>query len=130
MILDTSFLIDLFDGRPAAVETGQDLTANDIVQRVPSPVVMELSYGAAFGTGDDRRRVHNALQMYPVVPQDESIAGRAGELLASADIAADGDSGIDKVDPMVAAVAEQYNEPVLTANIADFEALGVDVETY
>lgn len=39
-------------------------------------------------------------------------------------------SGIDTVDPMVAAVADAYDEPVLTANRADFEALGVAVGTY
>jgi len=43
---------------------------------------------------------------------------------------ADGESGIDKVDPMVAAVAEASGEPVLTANVEDFRSLGVDVEPY
>lgn len=31
---------------------------------------------------------------------------------------------------MIAAVADVYDEPVLTANVVDFEALGVDVEPY
>ena len=31
---------------------------------------------------------------------------------------------------MVAAVAETYGEPVVTDNVADFEALGVEVEEY
>lgn len=65
-----------------------------------------------------------------VVEQDEHLARRAGELLARADVDADGDSGIDKVDPMVAAVADVRDEAVLTSNVADFERLGVDVETY
>ncbi|PSQ61661.1 MAG: hypothetical protein BRD21_08990 [Halobacteriales archaeon SW_8_66_22] len=43
---------------------------------------------------------------------------------------ADGESGIDKVDPMIAAVADIYDEPVLTANIEHFDALDVDVEAY
>jgi len=100
------------------------------VQRVPSPVIMEISYGATFGDEDERRKVQNALRMYPVVHQDETIAHRAGQLLAQADLAAGGESGIDKVDPMVAAVADHYDEPVLTANPDDFEALGVEIETY
>lgn len=130
MILDTSFLIDLFDGDQAAFEKGLDLAQAQTVQRVPAPVIMELSYGAAFGDEDERRKVQNALRMYPVVHQDETIAHRAGQLLAQADRAAGGDSGIDKVDPMVAAVADIYDEPVLTANEADFDALGVAVETF
>jgi len=91
---------------------------------------MELSYGAAFGDEDERRNVRNALRMYPVVEQDERIAHRAGRLLARADMEAGGESGIDKVDPMVAAVSDLYDEPVLTTNVGDFEALRVDVETY
>lgn len=130
MILDTSFLIDLFDGQQDAFEKGLELSETHVVQRVPSPVVMELTYGATFGDEDERRKVRNALRMYPTVQQDERIAHRAGQLLAQADIAADGESGIDKVDPMVAAVADHFEEPVLTDNVDDFEALGADVESY
>lgn len=130
MILDTPFLIDLFDGQPGAFEKGVELSEGRTAQRVPSPVVAELSYGATFGGEDERRKVQNALRMYPVVHQDETIANRAGRLLARADANAGGESGIDKVDPMVAAVADVYDEPVLTANVEDFDALGVDVETY
>jgi predicted nucleic acid-binding protein len=130
VILDTSFLIDLFDGQQDAFQKGLELSEARTVQRVPTPVVMELSYGAEFGDEDERRNVRNALRMYPVVEQDEPIAHRAGQLLARADQQADGESGIDKVDPMVAAVSDVYDEPVLTDNVGDFTALGVDVETY
>ena len=130
MILDTSFLIDLFDGQQDAFEKGLELSEARIVQRVPSPVVMELTYGAEFGGDDERRNVRNALRMYPVVEQDETIAHRAGQLLARADQPAGGESGIDKVDPMVAAVSDIYDEPVLTTNIQHFGRLGVDVEAY
>jgi len=130
VILDTSFLIDLFDGHEGGFKKGIELSETNTVQRVPSPVVMELSYGAEFGDDDERRNVRNALRMYPVVEQNETIAHRAGQLLARADRKADGESGIDKVDPMVAAVASVYDESVLTDNIGDFTALGVDVETY
>ena len=130
MILDTSFLIDLFDGREGAFEKGIELSEMNTVQRVPSPVIMELSYGVEFGDKDERRAVRNALRMYPVVEQNETIAHRAGQLLARADQKADGGSGIDKVDPMIAAVSDVYDEPVLTDNVGDFTALGVDIETY
>jgi len=130
VILDTSFLIDLFDGRQDAFEKGLELSEARTVQRVPTPVVTELSYGAEFGGDEERRNVRNALRMYPVVEQDETIAHRAGQLLARADQQANGESGIDKVDPMVAAVSDLYDEPVLTANIEHFDTLGVEVETY
>lgn len=130
MILDTSFLIDLFSGQNAAFQKGRELSEEQAIQRVPSPVVMELSYGASFGNESERRNVQNALRMYPIVEQTEQIAHRAGQLLAEADEAAGGESGIDKVDPMVAAVSDLYDEPVLTANVQDFKRLAVDIETY
>lgn len=130
MILDTSFLIDLFDGQQAAFEKGIELSERQVVQRIPSPVVMELTYGVTFGDEDEQRKVQNALRMYPIVAQDEQIAHRAGQLLAQADIAASGESGIDKVDQMVAAVADHFVEPVLTDNVDDFVTLGVEIESY
>jgi predicted nucleic acid-binding protein len=130
VILDTSFLIDLFDGREEAFEKGKQLTEEGTVQRVPSPVVAELSYGAFFGDEDERRKLRNALRMYPIVEQDENIALRAGEMLARADEKAGGESGVGNVDAMVAAVGEVYDEPVLTDDVDDFEALSATVETY
>ena len=130
MILDTSYLIDLFAGVEAAFEKGIEPKERRAVQRVPSPVIMELSYGAAFGDADERRNVQNALRMYPVIEQDATVARRAGELLAAADADAGGGSGIDKVDPMVAAVADVHDEAVVTDNVGDFRALGVEVEPY
>ncbi len=63
MILDTSFLIDLFNGQQETFEKGLELSEKRVVQRVPSPVIMEISYGAMFGTEDERRKVQNALRM-------------------------------------------------------------------
>ena len=130
MILDTSYLIDLFDGGTAAFERGVALADADAVQRVPSPVATELTYGAAFGDEDERRSVRNALRLYPVEPLDAALARRAGELLAAADRDADGGSGVGTVDAMVAAVADSYDESVLTADEEDDRRLGVAVATY
>jgi len=130
VILDTTYLVDLFDGRENAFQKGVQLSESGTIQRVPSPVVMELSYGSEFGDEEERRNIQNALRMYPIVEQTETIAHRAGQLLAQADQKADGESGIDKVDPMIAAVSEIYDEPVLTANREHFEQLGTPVETY
>jgi predicted nucleic acid-binding protein len=49
MILDTSFLIDLFDGHTQAFEKGVELSAADTIQRIPSPVVMELWRACSHG---------------------------------------------------------------------------------
>lgn len=131
MILDTSFLLDLMDGDPVAFEKAVDLHETDVPQRVAAPSAMELYYGAAFvDSEDERRRVRNLLLMYPLVDVGEPEARLAAEALARADRQAGGDSGVDNEDGLIGAVAERFDEPVLTADVDHFERLGVSVETY
>jgi predicted nucleic acid-binding protein len=133
MILDTAFIISLFKRQRAAFSKGAELVDTGVVQRLPAPVLYELQYGVEIGGDEDERRgVGNLSNLYPVVEIDERLARQAGRLSAAADAAAGGvdQAGIDDVDPLVAAVADEYNEPVLTRNVDDFEKLGVDVETY
>lgn len=131
MILDTSFLLDLKDGDPDAFERATEMYNDEIVQRIAAPSVMELYYGARYvDSREEYRRVGNLLTMYPIETVDDETARRAGETLARADRRADGHSGVDNEDALIAAVADRLDEPVLTRNVADFDALGVDVETY
>lgn len=131
MILDTSFLIHLFREQTDAFEKGVEFSERGIIQRVPAPVVAELSYGVAmYGTTDEKRAFQNAMRMYPVVDVTRERSRRAGVLLAQADETSGGDSGADTVDAMVAAVADVLGEPVVTDNVKRFEVLTVDVESY
>jgi hypothetical protein len=61
---------------------------------------------------------------------DEEIARTAGELLAAADDRVGTNAGVGANDGYIAAMAEVLDDAVVTANVDDFEALGVDVETY
>lgn len=131
MRLETTFLVHLFRERPDAFEKGVELVHEGVIHRVPAPVVAELSYGVErWGRPEEVRTFENAMRMYPVVDLTRELAHGAGVLGARADETAGGERDIDKVDPMVAATADFYGEPVLTENVADFEALGVEVETY
>lgn len=131
MIFDTTFLLDLKDGDEAAFEAAVEAFDAGEVQRVAIPSLMELHYGASYvDSAEEARRVRNLLLMYPLVAIDEELARRAGELLATADRAAGGDSGVDNEDGLIAAVAERFDEPVRTRNLHDFEALGVEISTY
>lgn len=133
MILDTAFIISLFKRKPAAFSKGSKLVDAGIVQRLPSPVLYELQYGVEIGGDEDERRMmENLSHLYPVVEVDDRLARQAGRLCAAADEVAGGvdQAGIDDTDPLVAAIADAYNEPVLTRNVKDFEKLGVDVETF
>jgi predicted nucleic acid-binding protein len=131
--LDTAFLIELLRKEQTAFQKGAELAENGTPQRVPSPVLYELQYRVEmYGDEDEKRAIGNLNRLYPIVRLNEQIARKAARLIADADQAAGGagETGIDDVDPMVAAVADIVGEPVLTANVDDFETLGVPVETW
>lgn len=131
MILDSSYIFDLMDGVTEAVQKGTELTETGEVQWLPSPVVAEVYYGVVYTKSEEeRRKVQNALMGYPRVDIDEEIARTASTLLAEADRKAGGNSGVETNDAYIGAIADVLDEPVLTANIDDFEALGVAGETY
>ena len=131
MILDTSYLIKLFDGHPGAHEKARELHDERELQRVPAPVFTEIKYGAEYELEEDeRRRIRNVSRMYSVTRLDEEMARRAGQLYARADEEQSGDSGADAIDAMVAAVAETAGETVITENVTDFRQLGVGVESF
>ena len=133
MILDTSFLIELLREEQDAFEKGTRLAENGHPQRVPSPVLYELQYGVElYGDEDEKRAIANLNRLYPIVRVNEGIARKAAQLVAAADREAGGpgETGIDDIDPMVAAIAASVEESVLTDNIEDFERLGVSVETW
>lgn len=95
------------------------------------PSVWELHDGALdTGSSEERRRVQNLLLMYPLVAIDEETAQEGAALLARDDRREGGDSGVDTEDGLIGAVADSFDEPVLTKNVGDFEKLGVAYETY
>ncbi|WP_312912045.1 PIN domain-containing protein [Natronosalvus caseinilyticus] len=133
MILDSSFLIALGRHDQAAFETGVSIAERGDIQWVPTPVIAELEYGVEMvGDADERRRTRNVLRMYPHVEINAEFARCAGQLLAAADKDAGGpgNSGADDIDALIAGVATVLEDTVLTDNVADFEALGVEIETW
>jgi predicted nucleic acid-binding protein len=131
--LDTSFLIELLRKEQRAFDKGATLAEDGIPQRVPSPVLYELEYGVEmYGDEDEKRAIANLNRLYPIVRVNEGIARKAARLIAAADRAegGPGETGIDDIDPMIAAIAASVDEPVLTDNVTDFEQLGVTVETW
>lgn len=133
MILDTAFLIELLRENRAAFEKGAELSAEGIPQRIPSPVLYELQYGVEMeGNADEQRVIRNLPRLYPIVRLNAELACKAAELVATADSNAGGvdEAGIDDIDPMIAAIADAVDEPVLTKNRDDFERLGIEVESF
>lgn len=131
MILDSTFLFDLMAADADAFEKGVGLVDHGEMQWLPTPVVAEVFYGAATERSDTTAdEVRNRLLSYPRIDLNNEIGRIAGQLLANADDGAGGTSGVGWNDAHIAAMATVLNEPVLTENVADFEKLGVRVETY
>jgi predicted nucleic acid-binding protein len=132
MILDSTFLLDLLREDDAAFRKGMELHEAGTVARVPAAAMFETYYGVgATGSDDELRRVQNVLMGYPPVPVDEEIVRVAGRMLGRVDTRADGTSGVGTNDAYIGATARVLDEPVLTRNERDFEALpGVEVKTY
>lgn len=131
MIIDSSYLFDLMAGDAAAFAKGAELVDRGEMQWLPTPVIAETYYGVATARSETTEaEVRNRLLGYPRIDIDEEVARVAGELLAAADDAAGGPSGVGSNDAYIAAMADVLDEAVLTANVDDFERLGVPVETY
>lgn len=131
MILDSTYLFDLMAEDPDAFEKGIELVERGEVQWLPTPVVAEAYYGVATARSETTEaELRNRILGYPRIDVDEEIARTAGSLLARADDAAGGTSGVGVNDAYIGAMAEVLDDSVLTKNTDDFETLGVSVEGY
>jgi tRNA(fMet)-specific endonuclease VapC len=130
VLLDTSFLIDLMNGDPDAVERARELEADLVQQRLSAMTLFELYYGVGRVTDSEteREQIEQVLASKPVHSADTAVMRKAGRL--AGELAADGDPVSDG-DVIIGAAALVVDEPVLTRNVTDFERLdGVEVETY
>ena len=133
MILDTSFLIDVQRGTRRAVDVAADIESGDRPRRVPFVVVYELFMGVGKGTKTEanRRRVEQVLDRFSSLPATEPIMKRAGFLDGVAQ--REYGSEIGTADAIVAATALEYDEPVVTDDVRDFQrmpAADLRIETY
>jgi len=116
---------------PDAFSKGAELVDEGKMQWLPTPVVAEAYYGVDTAqSSTTEQEIRNRLLGYPRIDVDEEIARKAGELLAMADDRVGGEAGVGANDAYIAAMAAVLGDAVLTANVTDFEALGVSVETY
>ncbi|PSQ44874.1 transposase [Halobacteriales archaeon SW_6_65_15] len=131
MILDASYLFDLTSHDSNAFERRVEISECGEIQWVPTPVIAETYYGETTERSDTtEEEIRNRLLGYPRIDVNEEIARSAGQLLAKADDRAGGNAGVGLSDAYIAATAELLGQSVLTANVTDFEKLGVPVETY
>lgn len=130
MILDSTYVFDLMAGNPDAFRKGVEVVERGNRQWLPVPVIAEAFYGVATERSDTtEREVKNRLRTYPEIDVNDEIARVTGQLYAKADDQEGGNSGVEVTDAYIAATADLLDQSVLTRNVADFERLGVEVET-
>ncbi|VVB80833.1 tRNA(fMet)-specific endonuclease VapC [uncultured archaeon] len=130
MILDTDVLIDLMERQPSAVEKLSALIHKNTPLTITTPSIFELFTGLAQSTKPvaELEKIHRVIHQQPRWALDDSSAERAGRI--HGELARRGES-IGSVDAMIAGIALQHQEPVLTRNVKHFSRVsGLKVETY
>ncbi|WP_248517880.1 PIN domain-containing protein [Salinarchaeum laminariae] len=132
MILDTSFLIALDEGDDDAIALAREQEAAGIPQRLPATTLTELyvSVGAGKRPNRNARKYEELIGNLPIVDVDANIARRAGTEFR-VHLEHDEKPDIGFRDATIAATGLVYNEPVVTADTDDFEAVdGLQVVTW
>ena len=132
-LLDTTFLIHYWGGRPAAKEyLGTHEQTADFLTTTLN--IKELAVGRALQGALDRVEIASKFGWLSIVPFELDHAVAAGQIEAA--LRQELDPNQDRInaltgDLLIAAVAKAENAAVVTRNIDDFEALDdVSVETY
>jgi predicted nucleic acid-binding protein len=130
VILDTTVIIDLMRENRAAVLRLKNLQDRGEILIIPTPAIFEIWEGGerADRPEQETRKIQRVLRGLQVRAFDEEAAIRAGRL---AGLAGRRGHATDPVDVMIAGMALQSNEPVLTRNGKDFRAFdGLEVVDY
>ena len=130
MIADTTFLIDLARGDPGARAALAQIEAGSEALRIPAPALAKLWEGIARSRRPprDETGLRDLFLSLPAAPFEAAHAIAAGRILGDATAAG---VPLDPMDAMVAAIALIDEEPLLTRNARDFEAVrDLRIRTY
>ena len=120
MLLDATFLVDLVRGDPAARALLDAAEEGSEAVRIPAPAIAKFweAVERSRQPPRDRERVQAILAGAASVPFTAEHAARSGRILGRA--AREG-FPMDPFDAMVAAVAVESDEALVTRNVRDFE---------
>lgn len=130
MILDTSFLIDLMNGDPAALDVADEIDASSVTQHIPAQAVYELYVGVGYTDTPrkEQRRIEAVLSSRPIVETTTRVARKAGRI--DGQLRSEG-RRVDSGDLIIGAVGLVLDEPVITGNPDHFARIpDLAVETY
>ena len=123
-LLDTTFLIDVIRGIPAALDRLDRLHADGDEPLTTSITTAELWSGRVAGTEES---IAGALRYLEYVHAGPPTARTAGEWRAAA---RETGKSLSTADALIAATAFDAGAAVLTRNVRDFALTPVRVETY
>lgn len=125
MILDTTFLIDLFRGNKAAVEKAAELDKKEEPVFATALSVFELWQG--LDAKQKKAKVEQFVSAFGLLGFDVESAKKGGEIHAAL---AAGGIHIDPEDSMIAGVALHHAQAVLTRDEHFSRIKGLRVELY
>ena len=130
MLADTTFLIDVMMSDGKAVARAKSLSEASVPLLVGAPSVFELYVGVGLSSKspEEKRKVEEALESLAQLPLDQRAARRAGMIYAQK--SREGKK-VEPEDAMIAGIAVENGQPVLTRNVQDFLGIpDLKVETY
>jgi predicted nucleic acid-binding protein len=130
LLADTTFIIDVMKKDTSAVRKAEELSDASVSILVGTPTIFELYVGVDLSvrSAEEREKVLGILRSLPHLPLDVASASKAGLIYAQR---VKEKTKIDPEDAMLAGIAIQNNEPLLTRNRKDFAGIPeLKVETY
>lgn len=130
MLVDTTFVIDIMQGDRDAIEKASELSDSSTAIVVGTPTIFELYVGVGLSvkSSEGREKILDVLKSLTQLPFDAPSAQRAG--LIYAEKVKEG-SKVDPDDAILAGIAIENNQPLLTRKKKDFSGISeLKVEGY
>lgn len=125
--LDTTFLVDLRKGVPAAMAKAAAMEASGEPKCVTSPAAVELLLGANRVSASQVERTRDLLSSLILLDADMQACEEAGRL--GAELLARGEP-LSTPDLMIAAISRRHGQTLLTRDQSFARVPGLRVETY
>jgi tRNA(fMet)-specific endonuclease VapC len=130
VLVDTSFLVDVMRDDQGAVGKATELADEGVPVLVGAPSIFELyvGIGLSLRSSEEKEKVFEVLKSLAQIPLDSQSATRAGLIYAQR--AREG-TKMDPEDAMLAGIAVENHQPLLTRNRKHFSGIAdLKVETY
>ncbi len=122
MLVDTTFVIDIMQDDRDSVEKAMELKDSSASIVVGTPTIFELYLGVGFTakSSEEREKILDVLKSLTQLPLGTPSAERAGRIYAER---VEEGLKVDPEDAMLAGIAIENHQPLLTRNKKDFSGI-------